>query len=230
MKKKIETIEVVVKDFYGDNCLQDSIGASIRPNKGNPHGYVEIYEVDDSGNKKLIAKPNLVLYIGREWLASRIFNLNNANITATKDEFISWFGLGDGGVIPGDPLNPAPPALTDTGLSQQIMITATDSSASDYHVVDAEHPEEGYYKIPFDSIEFQQDSLNDDKWLVIKTVTTVGASFANDKQLSEAGLFSCESDLGGQDPRNYTIFARVTFPSIVKTSDRRLIFTWFLYV
>jgi hypothetical protein len=229
MEKKIETIEIVAKDIYGDNCLADSIGGGVRTKQGSPEGYVEIYEVDDSGNKKLVGKHNLVLYKGREWLAQRIVNFNNSNVTSTKDEFISWFGLGDGGVIPGDPLNPSPPTLTDTDLSEQVMITLTDSSAADYHTVDAEHPEEGYYKIPFDSIEFEQDSLNDDKWLVIRIVTTVGATYANDKQLSEAGLFTAESAVGGYSGQ-FTIFSRVTFPSIVKTSDRRLIFTWFLYV
>jgi len=231
MDKKIETIEIVARDFYGDNCLNDSVGKPSRNKLGNPQGYVEIYEVDESGNKKLVGKHNLVLYIGREWLAQRIVNFDNSNVTSDKDEFISWFGLGDGGVIPGDPLNPAPPTLTDTNLNSQVMITASDSSASDYYLIpDAEHPETGYYKIPFDSIEFEQDALNDDKWLVIKIVTTAGVTYANDKQLSEAGLFTCQSALGGQDPRNYTIFSRVTFPSIVKTADRRLIFSWFLYV
>jgi hypothetical protein len=96
--------------------------------------------------------------------------------------------------------------------------------------VDVDHPEEGYYKIPFDlPPEFEQDSLNDDKWLVLKIVTTVGASYANDKQLSEAGLYTAESSNGGYSGQ-FTLFSRVTFPSIVKTSDRRLIFTWYLYV
>lgn len=229
MDKKIETIEIVAKDIYGDNCLQDSVGSEERSEKGNPQGYVEIYEVDDSGNKKLVGRHNLVLYMGREWLAQRIVNQDNINVTSSKEEFISWFGLGNGGVIPGDPLNPAPPTITDTNLSAEVMITATDSSAADYHVIDATHPEEGYYKIPFDSIEFEQDSLNDDKWLVLKVTTTVGASYANGKQLSEAGLFTSTSKIGGHTG-NFTIFSRVTFPSIVKTSDRRLVFSWFLYV
>jgi len=229
MKKKIETIEVVAKDFYGDNCLDDSIGRRNIVKKGNPEGYVEIYEVDVSGNKKLIGKHNLVLYRGRELLAQRLVNVDNTNVISTKDEFISWLGLGDGGVIPGDPLNPSPPTLTDTELASQIMITPTDSSAADYHIIDPTHPEEGYYKIPFDTIEFEQDMLNDDKWLVLRITTTISAYYANNKQLSEAALFSAASSLGGYTGQ-FTIFSRVTFPSIVKTSDRRLIFSWFLYI
>ena len=30
--------------------------------------------------------------------------------------------------------------------------------------------------------------------------------------------------------KNFTLFARVTYPSIIKTSDRRLLFYWYLYV
>ena len=228
MEKKIETIEIVAKDFYGDNCLNDSI-STIRKKKGKPEGYVEIYEVDDSGNKKLIGRENLVLYIGREWLAQRIVDSENASISPTKDEFITWFGLGDGGVIPGDPLNPSPPTLADIALSSQIMITTVPGTVADYNTADATHPETGYYKMPFDSVAFEQDVLNDDKWLVIKIVTTVGVTYANEKEISEAGLFTAESSTGGYTGQ-FTIFSRVTFPSIVKTSDRRLIFAWFLYV
>ena len=228
MEKKIETIEIVAKDFYGDNCLNDSI-STIRTKKGSPEGYVEIYEVDDSGNKKLLGRNNLVLYIGREWLAQRIVDSDNASVSSTKDEYITWFGLGDGGVIPGDPLNPSPPTLTDTGLASQIMITPVPGTVADYNTVDANHPEIGYYKMPFDSVAFEQDTLNDDKWLVIKIVTTVGVTYANEKEISEAGLFTAESSTGGYTGQ-FTIFSRVTFPSIVKTSDRRLIFAWFLYV
>ena len=228
MDKKIETMFVNCTDDYG-TCLQDSVNKAQKKDRIKPKGFVEIYELCDDGSKKLIAKPNLVLYIGREWLAQRIVNKENVNVTATKDEYITWFGLGDGGVIPGDPFNPIPPTITDTDLASRIMINATDSSAADYHVVSPGYPEEGYYKIPFDSVEFEQDTENDDTWLVVKITTTVGTADANEKQLSEAALFTAESGAGGYSG-NFTIFSRVTFPSIVKTSDRRIIFNWFLYV
>lgn len=225
MEKKTETIEIVARDIYGDKCLNDQVSSGFRDQGAKPEGFVEIYEVDDDGNKKLVGKHNLVLYIGREWLAQRFVNANNPNVSSTKDQFLSWFGLGDGGVIPGDPLNPAPPTLLDTGLSNEIMISATDSSAADYRVT----PVAGNYKIPFDTISFEQDALNDDKWLVIKVTTTVAAGYANGYQLSEAGLFVSESTIGGfAGP--FSIFSKVTFPSIVKTTDRRLIFSWYLFV
>ena len=135
MTKKVKTIEVEAKDFYGEECLQDNLNASgNRSDKSNPSGYVKIYEVDDKGNKKLLGKHNLVLYQGREWLAQRMLYTENENVASTRHEFLTWFGLGDGGVIPGDPFNPAPPVLTDNELNSKIMITAIDSSAADYNM------------------------------------------------------------------------------------------------
>jgi len=230
MTKKVKTIEVLARDFYGEECLKDRMNVGDnRGEKSPPTGYVEIYDVDDNGNKKLLGKHNLVLYQGREWLAQRMMNFQNTNASSTREEFLSWFGLGTGGVILGDPFNPSPPVLTDDDLTAEAMLTATDSSAGDYHIIDVDHPEEGYYKIPYDSIEFEQDPLNDDRWLIVKITTTVGVGYANGKQLSEAGLYSAESDVGNYNG-NFTLFSRVTFPSLVKTTDRRLVFSWFLYV
>ena len=228
MSKKVETIEINSVDDYG-LCLGDSVNGKFRGDRVKPKGYVEIFEEDEDGNKQLVGRHNLVLYNGREWLAQRIVDRNNSNVTSTKDEYINWFGLGDGGVIPGDPFNPMPPIINETELKSRIMINATDSSAADYHAVSPGYPEEGYYKIPFDTITFEQDAQNDDAWLVIKITVTVGIDDANGKQLSEAGLFTAESNMGGYSG-NFSIFSRVTFPSIVKTADRRLIFNWFLYV
>ena len=227
MSKKVETIEINCSDKYGD-CLKDSVNKT-KKNKIKPKGFVEIYEQCDDGTKKLIAKPNLVLYTGREWLAQRMVNRENSNVTATKDEYVSWLGLGDGGVILGDPFDPIPPSITDLDLNSRVMINATDSSAADYHVVGSGYPEEGYYKIAFDTVEFDHDAENDDAWLVVKITSTIKTDDANGKQLSEAALFTAESNAGGYSG-NFTIFSKVTFPSIVKTSDRRIIINWFLYV
>jgi hypothetical protein len=226
--KKIKTTEIEIRDFYGDKCLSDSFLSS-GGYRGKPEGYVEIYEEDENGERKLIGRHNLVLYQGREQLAQRMMNFENSMVISTKDEFVTWFGLGDGGVLPADPLDPIPPILTDTDLYSLIMINASDSSSADYNIVDGDHPQEGYYKHPFDSIEFEQDSMNDDKWLVVKITTVIGVNDANDYQLSEAGLYTAESSLGGYSG-NFTLFSRVTFPSLVKTEDRRIIFRWFLYV
>jgi len=230
MDEKVKTVEFEIKDFYGDNCFKDGFG-SFSSVERSPEGYVEIYEWMDSGEKQLIGKQNLVLYIGREWLAQRLVDEKNTSsgVTSTPDEILAWFGLGDGGVDPADPFVPVAPVLSETDLNSRVMINATDSSNADYHVVSSGYPETGYYKAPFDSVAFETDPLNSNKWLILKITITIGVNDANGEQLSEAGLFTNESKSGGASG-NFTIFSRVTFPSIVKTADRRLIFVWYLYV
>lgn len=227
-KKKVEEITIEARDFYGDNCLIDQV------NKNNsslrkPQGEVHVYEADKNGKKKLVHKSNLVVYLGREMLAQRLVDTENSLATPTKDEFVSWFGVGDGGVNPADPLDPTPPINSDSDLYSHVMISDTTSSYGDYHVAGGSYPKTGYYKKQFNTIEFEQDVLNDDKWLVIKIQTTIGVNDANGEQLSEAGLFSSESRLAGYGGP-FNLFARVTFPSLIKTSERRLIFEWYLYV
>lgn len=220
MEKKIKTTEVVIEDHYGDECLGDSFNKG-RSSERRPQGQVHVYEIDDKGKRELVDKSNLVVYNGREILAQMLVRENNsssANAPDAKDHFLCWFGLGSGGVVPASPLIPVPPTLTNTNLNTPVVINAADSTAAD-----------SGYKHPFDNIEFERDPLNDDKWLVLKVTVTIGVDDANGSQISEAGLFTAVSDAGGW-AGDFYLFARVTFSSIVKTSDRRLVFVWYLYV
>jgi hypothetical protein len=237
MEKKIKTTEVEVHDHYGDECLGDSINRGMSSER-RPAGEVHVYEIDDNGKRKLVQKSNLVVYNGREVLAQMLVRannslmdpINNATTLDAKDHFLSWFGLGNGGVVPADPLDPVPPVLTNTNLNSEIMISATDSSNADYHLLsESGYSKSGYYKHPFDQIEFERDPLNDDKYIILKVTVTIGVNDANEEQISEAGLFTAASDVGGWAGPFY-LFARVTFSSIVKTTDRRLVFVWYLYV
>lgn len=227
-------LEISIKDYYGENCLKDSVNKGFKRPR-SPQGLVEIYEVDETGNKKLVRKSNLVVYSGREWLASRAVKLNNTSITATYAHFICWFGLGSGGVLPADPLDPISPSLTDVELGSPIMVGSS-ATYADYHtagdtnpnIPSWTYPEDGQYKLPLDSVEFEQDPYNDDKWLITKFSITVNPDDANGKVLSECGLYTASTaDPGHTGP--FVLFSRATFPSIVKTIDRRLLFTWYLY-
>jgi hypothetical protein len=221
-------IEVVASEFYGDNCLGDAIFRG-QPSGRSPKGWVEIWEEDpNTGTKKLVNKSNLIVYLGREYLVQRIFDLNNSSATPTKDEFLYWIGFGSGGVRPPDPLVPIPPTLTDTDLNSLVMISATDSSAADYHVAGGDYPETGFYKYPFDSVAFERDYNNEDKWLVGKITVTLGTALANGNQISEAGLYTAESRNPGYSGQ-FSLFARVTFPTLIKTVHRRIIFIWYIY-
>ena len=214
---------IQIKDKYGD-CLSDSsMGTKSKKDKERPKGFVEIFEVDELA-KKLIAKSNLVVLQGREGLLSSAFRTANPNITPIGDEFICWFGLGDGGCPIGDPLNPTAPTVMDTDLVSPIMINASDSTCGDWRVT----PVEGYYKHPFDSVGFEQDPDNYNTWLIGIVSTTISNDDANGYNLNEAGLYSA-SQSSGSYSGNFYLYARVTFPTIVKTNARQLLFVWYVY-
>ena len=243
---KIQDIVIEATDFYGDICLGDSVGFNNKSKERRPLGEVHIYEQTKDGKKKILHKNNLVLYHGREMLAQRLVNINNTFFTSghpSKDEFVSWFGLGDGGVRPSDPLDPVPPINNDDYLYSPIPVfDSTGTEFADFHTAGDAYPGGGVYTATgsyvkqFDltgdstsRVVFQGDVLNDNRQLVLQITTTIGATNANGYQLSEAGLFSAESSNHSYNG-NFTLFARVTFPSLIKTSDRRLIFVWYLYV
>jgi hypothetical protein len=218
--KDIEETIVKIEDKYGDKCLGDSCNCQNSINR-KPEGLVEIYEVLEDGSKKILQKSNLVVYVGRELIVEKIINQEIVGISPDKDEYLSWFGLGDGGVDVSDPFDPLPPTNGDIDLSNEIPISATEATCADFH-------DGAYYKMPFDSIVTEVDPANDDKLLIHKITTTVGSSYAIGYQLSEAGLFTSLSNADGYSG-NFSLFARVTFPTIVKTVTRRLIFIWYLY-
>lgn len=225
---KIKTIEILSTDVYGDLCLSDSVNRQNHIER-KPKGEVHVYEVNDDGKKKLLHKSNLVVYQGRELLAQRLVDVSSGAVTS-KDEFLGWFGLGEGGVRPADPLDPVPPSNNDTELQSLVPVNATSGPAyGDYHVAGGIYPQTGYYKKLFDTIEFETDIYNDNSILVIKLTTTIGVDDANGQQLSEAGLYSCEDRTAGSIGP-FHLFGRVTFPSIIKTDDRRLVFIWYLYL
>jgi len=239
--EKVKDTKVLIRESYGDNCLVDQVNVN-KPVERRPQGEVHIYEQLEDGKEKLVHKSNLVVYLGREMLAQRLVNVDNANVTPTKDEWIQWFGVGDGGVRPADPLDPTPPINNDEFLYSPVMISDTTSALyADFHAAGSirsedsyVYPTTGFYKKIFDQeptnqIEFQTDILNDDRYLVIKITTTIGVNDANGQQLSEAGLFSAASATGGYSGQ-FSLFARVTYPSLIKTEERRLIFVWYLYV
>jgi len=234
--ENVKTTEIRITEEYGDNCFKDSTQKSGGAGDRRPKGKVEIYELDEDGKKRLVRKNNLVVYLGRETLAQMLVGKDNSNVSESTDKhWINWFGLGDGGVLPADPFDPVPPANENNDLQSRVMINATDSSSADYHLsTESGYPREGYYKHPFDSVVFERDPLNDDRWLVLKITTSLGIDDANDERLSEAGLFTSPSDEGGYgtvgDPGQFALFARVTFPTLIKDETRRLIFVWFLYV
>ena len=267
-KKEIKTIEVVAKDFYGENCLVDS-ALTRQTRERKPEGLVEVYDLNDDGTKQLIRKNNLVVYQGRETLAQMLVRVNTVDedgnppltpIAGNKDMWLNWFGLGQGASDTecspgsGDVFAPEPPSNEDTELKCPIAIN-TDASSADYHVIEdpgypgiagcsfpppivpaGTYPQTGNYKHPFNAISFEQDPLNDNNWIIIKISVVIGINDANGRPcqitgqpINEAGLYTSASDIGGYGGP-FALFARVTFPTLLKDSTRRLQFVWYLFV
>ena len=221
-------LEIRIEDRYGEQCLTERISnidiktISVR----QPKGFVEIYEVEEDGSKKLVSKSNLVTYSGRETVMVRLFNQDNPVLSpypGRKDEFVCWFGIGSGGCRPADPFDPIPPTNLDTVLGTDVPLAATgwDPTYAD--------PRSGNdYKHPFDSIEYEQDADNYNAWLIAKVTTTLSAGDAVGQLVNECGLFAASSSLGGTlGPFN--LYAKVTFPTILKTDTRQLVFVWYIY-
>lgn len=224
-EKKNTTVNIF-EDYY--NCLDDSCQKKLSKDR-RPKGYVEIYDGDNfvgsyEQESPIVEDDNLVVYPGREWVLSCLFDKDNTNITATKSERLYWFGVGEGGAPSSDPLDPESPDPTDDDLEQSVMINTSSDGYGDYR----DDPDSGYYKKKFSSVEFQQDEDNDDYYLIAKVNIFLNEDDANDSNISEAGLFTAESDENGHDD-NFTIFSRITFPTIVKSSDRQLTFIWYIY-
>jgi len=220
MNNEIKTTIVKIGDKYNE-CLEDKISQNKSSKLRSPKGFVEIYEINEKGEKQLVGKSNLVVYLGREWLASRAFNSINSAITQTPLEYICWFGLGDAGCFYGDPLTPIPPTVLDTDLGNKIII----GSEATYADPDGSG---NFYKHPINSISFIQDSENNDSYLIVQSTITISMNDANGYNLNEAGLYSAESNSGGYTGP-FHLFSKVTFPTLVKTSSRELDFIWFIY-
>jgi len=212
--------QIIAKDFYGDNCLNDSVIKVTGPRR--PKGWVEIYEIDEHNQSKKLGKFNLVVYQGRELIAQRMFYTDNSQAITSPDEYISWFGIGSGGVNVGDPYNPSSPISTDRNLNNEIPISAIDTTCGDFH--------DGFYwKKPIESITFEQDQYNDNAWLIVKTISRVSLGDANGSHISEAALFSAA---GGPIPNHsgpFHMFSKITFPDVVKVNTRQLLFIWYIY-
>jgi hypothetical protein len=227
MEKESNTLEINIcdqlkfKDSAGTKRRNMDYDQDVIIDKRRPAGVVQIYEIDkETGQRKLLRKKNLVTYTGREWIASRLVGLENGNVDQSPDEVIRWAGLGSGAL--GDPLDPDSPANDNTALGEDIALNSTGGSGyADYNEISGE-----YFKkvINTDDIIFETDESNDFRWLVLKFSFQILPDDAVGKTINEAGLFTAESDVGP-----FHLFSRVTFPSIVKTIGRDLLFVWYVY-
>jgi len=241
----MEKDQIIVKstEVY---TLKD--GTSRKLFERGPKGWVEIFSREKDGILKLVSKCNLIILQGRELIGQLLtYTLNPNNVVSKNGEHIYWFGLGTGGSTTSDPFNPTPPNEDDTDLYYEVPISALDSTTcTDYgfgHDGHAPNEEpngvtypgrsQGYYKHKLDQVEFEIDPANNNAWLVTKITITIGIEDALNSPefpINEAGLFTSETNTPAQARADqYHLFARITFPSVIKTNTRELIFLWYIY-
>lgn len=219
-------------DVYGieDSC---NLNTSIHKRKDNvrgPQGYVKIFVNEDGKYSQWGEDFNIVVYQGREFVAQKIVEINSG-AKATASDKLSWFGIGSGGAPLSHPLQPTSPQAIDLELASPVMINADDTMLSDYKSAIGDQPA-GRYKHPFESVNFAQDTENNDKNLILKITTTIAKNDANgngSQYLNEAGLYTSTST----DPTaaaNFNLFSRITFPTFVKDNTRSLVFIWYIYL
>jgi hypothetical protein len=219
-----ENVTIRIEDKL--SRLEDRVSASDK----RPKGRVNIFERKDDGSlPKIEDTSNLIVYNGREWLAQRA--VNQAFIgqpTTNPQNYINWFGLGTGGAG-ANLLIPIVPTAADYQLNQQVVINSADSELA-----------YGGRLHPFDSIEFLEDTANNNRILIVSISTTISKTEANGPNngsgptdyydLNEAGLYTSNSN----DPNVFILstlklFARVTFSTIRKNVNRSLVFVWYIY-
>jgi len=150
---------VGLNDKY--RTLKESV--SVTGGRSHPRGEVGIYEKTKSGKLvPLVDKSNMIVFSGREWLLRRAFGSSIVgNDSEIYNKVIKWFGVGNGGGEPGNPLQAGATYGQDTGLAQPVRLrsglTILDPGypmyASDYN---GNH---GYYK-KFSSVIVREDRGN----------------------------------------------------------------------
>ncbi len=226
-----DQIIIKSKEMYGD-VIRDSNTRQIV--QRSPRGFVEIYSRGEDGLIKEVSKSNLIILQGRELIGQLLTNVLNNNAISKNGEHIYWLGLGVGGANPATPFSPIPPTELDTDLYDEVPISSDDSTNCT-DLTTLLNGRTGYFKHKIDQVEFEVDGANNNAYLITKLTTTIGISDAigtPEWAISEAGLFTSLDNITGQNRGyngGYHLFARITFPSVIKTSTRELIFLWYLY-
>lgn len=213
-----------------------------------PRGRVQIFEHDNNDNKILVQDTsNLILYGGRQWLLKRAFEQStrtmdpDAQYTQNSDLFISWFGIGTKGCNPGDILLPIAPMLTNTAINQSTLGVPSliDDSVTSRCLLKPDSIYKGRLAPINTPMTYIEDPENQGVTLIAKVDITLDKNEANGDgvtsytDINEAGLYiSNTKDTTETSIFNDSVcklFARVTFSTIRKYSERKISFSWYIY-
>ena len=209
------------KNMWDKVSVSDSGSESLKPRKG----FVQI--IDKKTGEYLVkdkpcefggtGKNNLIVWQGREIIPQVLFDKNRVLDSGEKDLRVRWLSIGSGGADAVTPFNPIAPSTDNTQLVSESIIDNTNPLYAD-----------GGRKKPFDSVTFEQDAENDNKYLIAKVTTTLLYQDAIGTKLNEMALWLSETD----DPLTASTFkmlARVTTSTIELDADRELIVLWYIY-
>jgi len=147
----------------GNPRLEDNLREKVSIASGNMHGEVSIFERDKkSGLTKLIQKSNMIVFSGRAWLLRKAFGTSlDGNDSGIYNKELRWFGAGNGGGEPGNPLQAGPTLGQDTGLYQPVRLRS-DLTIADpgYSLYASDYQGNfGYFK-RFSSVSIREDQAN----------------------------------------------------------------------
>lgn len=209
------------KNVWDKVTVSESKNETLKPRKG----FVQI--IDKKTGEYLVkdkpcefggtGKNNLVVWEGREVIPQILFEKNRVLDSGEKDLRVRWLSIGSGGADAVTPFNPIAPSTDNTQLVSEAIIDSTNPLYTD-----------GGRKKPFDSIVFEQDAENDNRYLIAKVTTTLLYQDANGVKLNEMALWLSETN----DPLTASTFkmlARVTTSTILLDEDRELIVLWYIY-
>jgi len=194
-----EIMEKVYK-LYDDYETRDKLFLGM----GKPIiGIVEVYK-----NDKFIERGNnLVVYDGREFAASKVFDLGN--YTQWK---ITHFGIGKGGTS-SDGTTKNGPNDNDTDLYSPLTLNKSNS----------EYKRDGILK-PINSKELIIDE-NTNKYTAVKNVLTIVVSEEPDLEtpatIDEVALFATNGN-------NWKIFSHYTTTRKILEENESITFEWFI--
>lgn len=124
-------------------------------------GEVSIFDKHEDGNLSLIERKNLIVYQGRTWLLERAFGSKlEGAIEENYNKTLKWFGLGQGGGEPGNPIQAGATAPWHTDLQDPIIIKE-DGLSPTYasKLITDVGQVNGYYKT-FSTVYRKQDFSN----------------------------------------------------------------------
>jgi len=183
---------------------------------------------------------NLVVFEGREFIASKVSNLESAGVN-NNNRKIAYFGVGSGGADKSDSSVRFGPTLDDTDLREPKKFTDSGINTSDNDYL---YMKDGYLKkmelvnslIESESHEYVNkdgDTVTDDR----NTVVHYTIKIEKDEMLeetfifNEAGLYTMDyNDDGTPIVGSDKLFARLTTSNKEKERNEAILIEWYVLV